>query len=368
MFNVTELIIAFIISFASSLLLTFPVKKLAVKIGALDFPNYRKIHHKVTPRLGGLSIYLGTVAGLLYLFPKQAEMKAIIIGSLIVVITGMVDDKYQIKPVLKLSGQVVAAGVIISAGLIIEKVTLPIVGVVYLEYFSVPLTIFWIVGITNAINLIDGLDGLAAGVSTIAISSILIMAIIDYRVLVVYICVALIGSNLGFLYHNFHPAKIYMGDTGSLFLGYSVAVISMLGLFKNIALFSFVIPIIVLAVPILDTIFAIVRRILNKEPIMMPDKKHLHYQLLAFGFKHKTTVLIIYGFSIIFGLLAILFSRANLTASYIIVFVLLLCIHILAEIMGLVGKGKKPILRLVKRLVQGDKFIQNDEKVQQQKP
>ncbi|SET25510.1 UDP-GlcNAc:undecaprenyl-phosphate GlcNAc-1-phosphate transferase [Salinibacillus kushneri] len=366
MFNVTELIIAFFISLISSLLLAYPVKKMALKMGAMDVPNNRKIHTIVTPRLGGLSIYIGTVLGIFYLFPNHPQISAIALGSLIVVITGMIDDKYQIRPIIKLSGQLLAAVILITSGIIIEKVTLPVFGIIELGYFSIPLTILWIIGITNAINLIDGLDGLAAGVSTIAISSILVMAIIDYRVIVVYICVALIGSNLGFLFHNFHPAKIYMGDTGSLFLGYSVAVISMLGLFKNIALFSFVIPIIVLGVPILDTLFAIVRRMVNKEPIMMPDKKHIHYQLLAAGFSHRTTVLILYGFSVIFGVLAILFSLAsNLTVSYLAMLVLLILIHVFAENVGLVGRGKKPLTNLMWKLIKKEKLDHKEQNVQQ---
>ncbi|GAA0487098.1 MraY family glycosyltransferase [Salinibacillus aidingensis] len=366
MFNLTELIVAFFIALISSLLLTYPIKKLALKMGVMDVPNHRKIHTSVTPRLGGLSIYLGTVLGMLYIFPDHPQMSAITLGSLIVVVTGMIDDKYQIRPIIKLSGQLLAAVVLISDGIIIEKITLPVFGVIELGYFSIPLTILWIVGVTNAINLIDGLDGLAAGVSTIAISSILVMAIIDYRLIVVYICVSLIGSNLGFLFHNFHPAKIYMGDTGSLFLGYSVAVISMLGLFKNIALFSFIIPIIVLGVPILDTLFAIVRRMVNKEPIMMPDKKHVHYQLLAAGFSHRTTVLILYGFSVLFGGLAILFSLAtNLTVSYLVMFALLILIHIFAEIVGIVGKGKKPVTKMLWKLLAKEKTYQREKDVEQ---
>jgi UDP-GlcNAc:undecaprenyl-phosphate/decaprenyl-phosphate GlcNAc-1-phosphate transferase len=351
MFNITELIIAFVLSLVSSYLLTYPVKKLAVKIGAMDFPNFRKIHKEVTPRLGGLSIYLGTAIGLLYLFPEHHQIGAISLGSLIVIITGIIDDKYQIRPIYKLAGQIIAALVLISAGIIIEKITLPFLGVVYLEYFSIPITILWVVGVTNAINLIDGLDGLAAGVTTIALTSILVMAIIDYRLIVVYICVTLIGSNIGFLFHNFHPAKIYMGDSGSLFLGYAVAVISMMGLFKNVTIFSFIIPIIVLGVPIFDTIFAIIRRLQNKEPIMMPDKKHIHYQLLATGLSHKSTVLILYGICTVFGILGILFSlTTSLTTSYIIMLIILFFIHILAEIVGLVAQGKKPVLNLLAKI------------------
>src|SRR5690625_3890904 len=253
MFNYTELIIALLISLVASLVLTYPVKKFAVWFGALDVPNHRKIHKNITPRMGGLSIFLGAFAGVLYLQPKHDHILPIFLGAIVIILTGVIDDRYDIRPVIKLSGQLIAASFLISSGLIIERVTLPVFGVVELGFVSVLITALWVVGITNAINLIDGLDGLATGVSTIALSSMLVMAIIDYRIVAVYLCVVLIGANLGFLFHNFYPAKIYMGDTGSNFLGYMIAAISMLGLFKNVAIFSFIIPVIILAVPILDT-------------------------------------------------------------------------------------------------------------------
>ncbi|MDL4838881.1 glycosyltransferase family 4 protein [Aquibacillus rhizosphaerae] len=348
MFSITDSIIAFLISLVTTLILVYPIKKLAIKIGAMDLPNYRKIHIDPTPRLGGLAIFLGVAISLLYLRPEHDQLLEICIGAVIIIITGVLDDKYQIRPTIKLSGQLLAALVLVSGGVIIERITLPFLGLVELNNFSIIITILWIVGISNAINLIDGLDGLASGVSTIALTSILIMAITDHRTIVIYFCIILIGSNLGFLFHNFHPAKIYMGDTGSMFLGYSIAVISILGLFKNVTLFSFVIPIIVLAVPIFDTLFSMLRRFINKEGIMMPDKKHIHYQLLAAGFSHRNTVLLLYGLSGIFGLLAILFSNASIGFSLIITFVFLVLLHIFAEIVGVVSKGRRPLLRLSK--------------------
>src|SRR5699024_2617564 len=162
-----------------------------------------------------------------------------------------------------------------------------------------------------AINLIDGLDGLATGISTIALTVFFIMSLIDLRIIAAYLSIILIGANIGFLYHNFYPAKIYMGDTGSNFLGYMIAVISMLELFKNIALLSFVIPVIILAVPIVDTVFAIVRRFMHHQHIMQPDNKHIHYQLLKAGLTHKHSVLVMYAFSGLFGIFAIFLVRAS---------------------------------------------------------
>ncbi|SDQ14127.1 glycosyltransferase family 4 protein [Virgibacillus salinus] len=350
MINYTDLAIAFFIALIATFLLTYPVKKLAIKIGVVDLPNHRKIHTKVTPRLGGLAIFLGVFLGALYLQPQHEHLPEIILGAVVILITGALDDRYNIRPVIKLGGQLIAASFLLSSGLIIDKITLPIIGMIDLGFVSVLVTVLWVVGITNAINLIDGLDGLATGVTTIALTSMFIMALIDVQIMAAYLCIVLIGANLGFLYHNFYPAKIYMGDTGSNFLGYAIAVVSMLGLFKNIALFSFIIPIIVLAVPIFDTLFAIVRRAYNKENILMPDNKHIHYQLLASGFSHRKTVLIIYAFSTLFGAMAILFSNATLTTSLIITFIVLALLHIIAELSGLVMGGKKPIIDTLKRV------------------
>lgn len=351
MYNILELIVAFLISFSSTLLLVYPIKKLAKIVGIMDTPNYRKIHTVATPRLGGLAIFLGVVLGLLFLWPTHEYFFEISVGAILIVITGIIDDKFTISPVYKLTGQIMAAGILINSGLIIEKITLPFLGVIELNYFSVVITLLWIVGITNAINLIDGLDGLASGVATIALISILVMAIMDQKQLVIFLCIVLIASNLGFLFHNFHPAKIYMGDTGSMFLGYLISVISILGLFKNVTLFSFIIPVIVLAIPIFDTLFAMVRRKISGEKLMMPDKKHLHHQLLAAGFSHRSTVLIIYAFSSAFGALAVIFSNGSLNITLYISLILLLMIHILAEIAGLVGSGKRPIIKTIKKLI-----------------
>src|SRR5690625_323608 len=350
MINYIDLIIAFLISLLLSFALTFPVRKLAVRWGIVDLPNYRKIHTKITPRFSGIAIFISSMAGLLYLQPKNGHMAAIILGAIVIIIVGTLDDRYNVRPIIKLTGQFMAASFLISSGLIIEKVTLPFIGMIDLGFVSVLVTVLWVVGITNAIKLIDGLDGLATGVSTIALISILIMAIIDSQLIVIYFCVVLIGSNLGFLYHNYYPAKIYMGDTGSNYLGYMIAVISMLGLFKNVAILSFLIPIIILAVPIIDTLFAIARRLKNNESIMMADNKHVHYQLLKFGFSHRVSVLIMYALSAVFGALAILFSKASFALSFFIGLIVFFLVHILAELTGLVLDGKRPVVDLILRM------------------
>lgn len=350
MFNYVDLFVAFLIALLSSWLVTYPLKKFAVKIGAMDKPESRKIHIKETPRLGGLAIFIGSLLGMAYLQPQHEYLLEILIGAVIIIITGALDDRFTLKPIFKLTGQLLAAGLLIYSGLIIERITMPFFGVVELGFFSPIITLFWIIGITNAINLIDGLDGLATGVTTIAMTSIFIMSIVDTQIMVAFLCITLIGANLGFLYHNFYPAKIYMGDTGSNFLGFMVAVVSILGLFKNITFFSFIIPIIVLAVPIFDTLVAIVRRAYNKESIIAADNRHLHYQLIKAGYSHRKTVVIIYIFSALFGMMGILFSNASLVVSLIITLFVILLLHIFAELAGLVMGGRRPIVGALRRM------------------
>jgi len=351
MINYVDAAIASFIALIATFFVTFLVKKLAVKFNIVDFPNQRKIHKKVTPQAGGVAIFIGFALGLLYLQPEHEHLMEITLGACTIILIGLLDDRFDIRPIIKLSGQIIAATFLISSGLIIERITLPFIGLFDLGPLSVLITILWVVGITNAINLIDGLDGLATGVSTIALTTMLVMAIIDTQVFAAYLAIVLIGANLGFLYHNFYPAKIYMGDTGSNFLGYMIAVISMLGLFKNVAILGFVIPIFILAVPIFDTLFAIIRRAKTNHGIMQADNKHIHYQLIRVGFSHRQSVIIIYFFSAMFGLLAIVFARASMYISLLVTFIAFILVHILAEFAGLVAGGKRPLVDMILRAI-----------------
>lgn len=354
LFDIYELVVAFIISALTTLLITPLIIRMAIKFKAVDRPNNRKIHNGSKPTLGGLAIFIGVAAGFIYLQPVHDQMTAIIIGAFIMIVTGVIDDIVDIRPLYKLFGQIAAAVVVIQSGLVIEKLTIPFMGTVYLGSLGIVITLLWIVGASNAINLIDGLDGLAAGVSAIGLTSILVMAIMDYRIIVVYLTIILIGSCLGFLVHNFHPSKIFMGDTGALFLGYSIAIVSMLGLLKNVAFFSFIVPIIVLAIPIFDTIHAIIRRTIKKQGIATPDKNHLHYELMKMGYSHRASVLIIYAFSAFFGVMAIIFNSATLLTSLIILIAIILGIQLVAEIAGITAYNRKPLLNGLRRVV-GDR-------------
>ncbi|WP_078555844.1 glycosyltransferase family 4 protein [Bacillus alkalicellulosilyticus] len=348
---VLDFIVAFCIAFSISLLLTPAVIKFAKHFKFMDKPNQRNVHITPIPRLGGVSIIVGAAIGFIYLSPQSDYISHIIAGALVIIVTGIVDDKYSLDAKIKLVLQLVAATIVVSSGLIIQSIHFPYIGDIQLGVFSYAITIIWIVAITNAINLIDGLDGLAGGVAIIALTTIVIMGIIDpaNHAVVIGMSVILIGSTLAFLLFNFHPAMIFMGDTGALFLGYCIAIISILGLFKSVTLFSFVIPVIILAVPIFDTVFAIIRRILNQQKISTPDKGHLHHCLLEMGYSHRQTVFIVYGYSCFFGICAILFTNTALWTSLVFIVVMLLMIELYAEFIGLIGQ-RKPVTNAIKRM------------------
>ncbi|MFA9559332.1 glycosyltransferase family 4 protein [Evansella sp. AB-rgal1] len=341
--------VTFIICFIASLLLTPLVKKFAIKIGATDKPNARKVHEKIMPRLGGLAIFISFLIGFLILTPDSSYAWPILIGAFIIVITGVLDDMYELSALIKLTGQIAAAVVVITGGLYVEFINLPFDGVLQLGILGIPLTLLWIVGVTNAINLIDGLDGLASGVSSIVLLTITIIAAMKGDLFIVALASILLASNLGFLFFNFYPAKIFMGDTGALFLGYMISVISLLG-FKSITLYSLLIPVVILAVPISDTLFAIIRRLVNKQPLSAPDKSHLHHCLLRLGFSHRTTVLIIYGISAIFSVSAILLTQATLWVSLFIVVFVILAVQLIAELVGLINGKYRPMLNFISKV------------------
>ncbi|MEE8672463.1 MAG: MraY family glycosyltransferase [Heyndrickxia faecalis] len=335
------------ICFMLTILLTPLIKKLAIRIGAVDKPNQRKVHMKVMPRLGGLAIYISFIAGVLLLQPDSSHSLPILLGSLIIVLTGIIDDIRELSPRVKLMGQLAAALVVILSGIHVEFINLPFGGQLEFGIFSIPLTILWIVGVTNAINLIDGLDGLAAGVSSIALLTISGMAIIMGDAYVTVLGLILMASTIAFLFYNFYPAKIFMGDTGALFLGYMISVLSLLG-FKNVTFISLIIPALILGVPISDTFFAIIRRLVHKQPLSAPDKSHLHHCLLRLGFSHRQVVLIIYAIAAMFSLAAFIFSMATLWGSLIFIGVILITIEIFVESIGLIGKDYKPLLNFIK--------------------
>ncbi|MGJ7922723.1 glycosyltransferase family 4 protein [Neobacillus sp. LXY-4] len=348
------LYLTLLVCFLSVFLLTPLIKKLAFKVGATDKPGSRKVHQQIMPRLGGLAIYISFLIGILILQPDDRYHLPILIGSIIIILTGIYDDLKEISPKTKLVGQIAAAFVVVVMGdMGVKFINLPFGGEIHLGYFSIPLTMIWIIGITNAINLIDGLDGLAAGVSSIALLTIAGMAFVMVNSYVFIVALIVAVASIGFLFFNFYPAKIFMGDTGALFLGYIIAVLSLLG-FKNVTFISLVIPVIILGVPISDTFFAIVRRKLNKQPVSSSDKSHLHHCLLRSGFSHRQAVLLIYVMSAIFGLAAFIFSQATVWGSLFVIVALVISIEIIVEKIGLIKEDYKPLLNF---FVKGIKLV-----------
>lgn len=339
-----NIIIPFIISVAISLFMTPIAKKLAVKVGAVDIPkDERRVHKKPMPLMGGVAIYASIIVTSLIFLPVDGTLISIIIGGTIIFISGIIDDIKGLSPKAKLIFQIGAAIVLIFGDVKIDALTNPFTkssNLIPLNGFAIPITIFWVVGITNTLNLIDGLDGLAAGVAMIASLSFLFVANKFNYIPVMVMSSIVAGSCLGFLPYNFNPAKIFMGDTGALFLGFILAALSIEGVMKSVATIAVVVPIVILGVPIFDTTFAIFRRLLNGRSIAEADKGHLHHRLLKMGFSQKKTVIILYSISAIFGLCAILIAKANSKRAVIWSIVVFVITILLARKMGLIS-GKK---------------------------
>lgn len=338
------------LSLVISLIITPILIRYAKKLNITDKPNQRKVHKDPIPTIGGLAIFISFLAGLVILQPESHYHAAIITGAALIIALGMLDDVYELPAKVKFITQLIAASLVVFwGGLQVEFINLPFGGQVEFGFLSSVVTILWIVGVTNAINLIDGLDGLAGGVSLIALFTISCMAIIMGDVYVATMALILLFSTGGFLRYNFFPAKIFMGDTGALFLGFMISVLALLG-FKNVTIISFIIPIFILGVPISDTLIAIVRRLINKQPLSSPDSSHIHHRLVKFGFTHKQTVLFIYGLSMMFSVAAILFSMTTVSGSVMIFIIALLTLQVLIENLELINSKYKPLTNFVKGL------------------
>ncbi|MFC2460553.1 MAG: glycosyltransferase family 4 protein [Selenomonas noxia] len=339
-------VLAFMIALGIALILTPAVIAFARQTGALDKPDARKVHVRPIPRIGGIGIYAAFMASILVqlifadVTPEfMTSLIGLMIGGTIIVAIGIIDDYCDLPAKVKLLGQIFAAAVlVIGFDVRIDVITDPFGDYIYLEFLAIPATIFWVVGLTNTVNLIDGLDGLAAGVSSIAAVTIFLVAMEEGIPFVAMVTAALAGAAVGFLYYNFNPARIFMGDTGSMFLGFMLAGISVVGAVKSAATIALIVPILALGLPILDTTFAIVRRARNHRPIFKPDKGHLHHRLLAHGFTQKQAVLLMYVVSALFGLCAIALTAVSTQAAALIILIVAVAV--------LVGARKLGILQL----------------------
>lgn len=307
-----------LIPFAVTVLIIPYIKKVAVEIKAIDIPGGRHIHNKITPKLGGLAIFFGFLVGYMLFGTHSDVMNSILIGSFILIIIGVIDDIVELGPLHQFIAQLLAALVVVFYGGLLIK-DLSAFGI-YIDFrlLAYPITIFFIVGCINCINLIDGLDGLSGGISSIYYLTIGIIAIIQGKTgLDFIIAFTMLGATLGFLMYNFHPASIFAGDCGSNFMGFMIAVIALLG-FKNVTLTSFIVPLIILAIPIMDTLFAIIRRLLKGEPPFKGDKLHLHHQLLNRNFSIRQTVFIIYVIDALLAFASILYILKITLISFIL--------------------------------------------------
>lgn len=306
------LVVALVIGFLSTPI----VKSFAYKLGAIDVPKDERRMHKVPiPRMGGLAIFLGFIISVLLFVEVDDQMKGILLGSVIIVVMGIIDDITPLRASLKFVIQILAALIPVYYGVQITCVSNPNLfsdnPYWNFGWLSIPITVIWIVGLTNAVNLIDGLDGLAIGVSSISALTMLAIAILVAEPQVAVIMAALVGACIGFMPYNMNPAKIFMGDTGSTFLGYILACITIQGLFKFYAVISFVVPFLILGLPIFDTMFAIIRRISHGQNPMAPDRSHVHHRLIDMGLNQKQAVAVLYVISAILGLSAVVLATSG---------------------------------------------------------
>ena len=317
-----KMLLAFAVSLLVAYVMTPPVKRFAEKVGAIDVPrDNRRVHDHPIPRMGGLAIFIGFVLSLIFFVPMSTKVLGLLVGSVIIAVMGGVDDIVSLNPWVKLAGQIVAALVAIRCGLVFDVISNPNIFAeeTYIEigWLSIPLTMLWIVGCTNAVNLIDGLDGLAVGVSAISSMTMLIVSLFVSEPVVSIILAALTGACLGFMPYNLNPAKIFMGDVGSQLLGFVLSTASIMGLFKLHAIITVFVPLLALALPLADTIFAFFRRILHGQSPFKADKGHFHHRLLAMGLNQKQVVAVLYGISAVLGLLAVLMAGDSMAVKII---------------------------------------------------
>ena len=328
-----DIAIAFLLAFITTFVVTPHTMRLAKKVGAIDIPNDRRVNKKPMPRLGGLAVISGFVVSIIYLFITTSlegklnlfgeenyfvKMLGFFFGALVLGVVCYIDDVKGVPSLVKLTAQIIASIIVVACGIKIENISIPFTEgkIIMGDIFSYILTVCWIVGITNAINLIDGLDGLSSGVTLIScLSLLMVFALNGSPLIAIVLITALAGALVGFLPFNFSPAKTFIGDTGSNFMGFALAIISILGVAKTYTALVLIAPIIILAMPIFDTLFAIFRRLIKGKSIkavFKPDKGHLHHKLMAKGYTQKQAVLIMYGITAILGMFAVILLESGI--------------------------------------------------------
>ncbi|HEK9098538.1 TPA: undecaprenyl/decaprenyl-phosphate alpha-N-acetylglucosaminyl 1-phosphate transferase [Streptococcus equi subsp. zooepidemicus] len=354
-----------------SLLLTPIVRFLSIRVGVVDTPNARRINKVPMPTSGGLAIFTSFVIASLVLMPLASNgahiggqtyfqyILPVVLGGLVVTVTGFIDDVYELSPKLKMLGIVIGAIIVWAfTDFKFDSFKIPFGGplLAFDPFLTFFLTVLWIISITNAINLIDGLDGLVSGVSII---SLVTMAIVAYFFLpltnffLTLTILILIASIAGFFPYNYHPAIIYLGDTGALFIGFMIGVLSLQGL-KNATAVAVVTPVIILGVPIMDTIVAIIRRSLSGKKFYEPDKMHLHHRLLSMGFTHRGAVLVVYGIAMLFSLISLLLNVSSRIGGVLLILGLLFALEVFIEGIEIWGEKRTPLFNLLKFIGNSD--------------
>lgn len=320
-FGITVLL-SLVAAAAISFCATPIVKRMAYIVGAIDVPkDNRRMHKEPIPRLGGLAIAIAFLLTVLVFAHLDTQIRGILLGAILILVLGVLDDCMSLKALFKFFIQILAAYIVVRSGCNIRYLSNPFSAAGYMDLgiWSVPLTVIWIVAITNAVNFIDGLDGLACGVSAISAATLLVISMLVSENNVAIILAALLGGCLGFLPYNFNPAKIFMGDTGSTFLGFILACLSIQGMFKLYAIISFAVPFLILGIPIFDICFAIIRRLAKHQNPMKADRGHIHHRLIDMGFSQKQAVAITYMLTAMLGLAAVVLTSSGETKALILI-------------------------------------------------
>lgn len=327
-----ELWAPFFVALAVAAAVTPAAIWLAPKIGAMDIPkDDRRVHNKPMPRFGGIAIYAGIMIALCIFALEDKGIISAMVGCTMIYILGLIDDLKNLRPAIKLGGQILSATAVYAAGLKIEFITnyFGQGNMVFGDIMCFVITVLWLISITNAVNLIDGLDGLAAGIAAISALCIGYVAYIHGQYIPTLAMMIVAGAALGFLPYNFHPAKIFMGDSGSQLLGFSIAAFSIMGTVKSATIVVVVIPALVLGLPIFDTVFAIIRRVVRRRPIGMGDKEHLHHRILRAGFGQRRAVMLMYCVSGLMGIVAVTYSRHLMVESLGLLLIAAIIVYIL---------------------------------------
>ncbi|HHJ7756303.1 TPA: glycosyltransferase family 4 protein [Streptococcus pyogenes] len=372
MFSFTiDYVLVLIGALLMSLFLTPLVRFLAFRVGAVDNPNARRVNKVPMPTSGGLAIFMSFLVASLGLIPIASKgamffgqtyfsyILPVVIGATVITLTGFLDDLYELSPKLKMFGILIGAVIVWAfTDFKFDSFKIPFGGplLVFGPFLTLFLTVLWIVSITNAINLIDGLDGLVSGVSII---SLVTMAIVSYFFLpqkdffLTLTILVLISAIAGFFPYNYHPAMIYLGDTGALFIGFMIGVLSLQGL-KNSTAVAVVTPVIILGVPIMDTIVAIIRRSLSGQKFYEPDKMHLHHRFLSMGFTHRGAVLVVYGITMLFSLISLLLNVSSRIGGVLLMLGLLFGLEVFIEGLEIWGEKRTPLFNLLKFIGNSD--------------